>query len=187
MKRLLICGSASTLWSDLDAVGRWDHDVMALNYAGLFLPIRVDHWVSVHHDFFGPALRMWDWHKRDIQPKRPQTHASEAGEGVDHVWDFRPHDYTGYFATKIALEIGYESIILAGVPMDGSGHFYDKLDNGKSPYHFPMNAVWNALPKDKIRSMSGQTKALFGYPSHESIGHPYLTAGVQHLARLKFA
>lgn len=172
MTKLLICGTAKCLWDDLQAVGSWRGDVMACNMAGVFLPMRIKHWASCHHDYFGPAVPMAKWFRRDIQADRPQTHAPEPGECVDVAWgSVRPHDYTGYFATRIGVELGYDRIILAGVPMDGSGHFYDRYDNGGDPYNFPMNDVWQALPAAKIASMSGKTRALFGPPSAHEIGH----------------
>lgn len=73
---------------------------------------------------------------------------------------------SGLLAVKAAQEEGFERIILAGVPMQiNQKHFFD----GKAWYERDMfTQAWLiSLPllKDSVRSLSGWTKELLGYPT----------------------
>jgi len=96
----------------------------------------------------------------------------------DRLWAHRPYqgfsDHTkdwqgssGLFMVKIARELGYTHIILAGIPMN--------IEGG----HFAREQAWNAAPgfrrgwarvqgilRPFVRSLSGWTEAHFGKPDH---------------------
>jgi hypothetical protein len=75
---------------------------------------------------------------------------------------------SGLFAVKVAMEAGYDRIILAGVPMQVEGaHFFNASPWGEVG---SFTEAWKiALPRiaPHVRSMSGWTKDLLGYPSFE--------------------
>lgn len=77
---------------------------------------------------------------------------------------------TGLFAVKLALEMGFSGIVLAGVPMQIEyGHI-----TRKQPWvhaHSFRNG-WNHHRKELepyVRSMSGWTREMFGAPTYEWI------------------
>ena len=79
------------------------------------------------------------------------------------------HGTSSLYAVRIAIELGSaEKIILAGCPMDQSGHYYDREDLGL--YLETYRKGWlSAYPriKDIVRSYSGWTRELLGEPTEE--------------------
>jgi len=133
---------------------------MAVNLTALHLPFPVKHWVSFHHEFFETAVPFLKYLQQRIYQTNPFpiTHSSDEGINVDKVWKFKYHDKSGWFATKIASELGYQSIVLCGIPMDNQPKFYeDKMTNCKL-----KDYLWEDLPQERIRSLSGNTKKYFG-------------------------
>ncbi|MFA5133087.1 MAG: hypothetical protein WC444_07210 [Candidatus Paceibacterota bacterium] len=133
----------------------------------------VKHWVSLYCDIF--VLRRW------MKPK-PITHTNlgdysidrKMADYIDRKWDFNHYGSVGMFATKVALGLCYDKIILAGCPIDDSGHFYD-FENTKFEFDERTIATWKEF-KDKpesvkVRSMSGLTKELLGAPDGKWLGN----------------
>lgn len=171
----IVC-SARCLWDDLEELGDVGGDVMAVNIAGAFYKGPVDHWCSAHPNFLMkncvPLKRRFYHmpHETHIY-----THSMRYTEGIDFVWDILRGGggTSGMFSTLVALTLGYDKIIICGMPLDDSGHFYE------SPYvpPFPQDLfetnkaarLWghhvNTIKKsNKVRSMSGMTAHWFGKP-----------------------
>lgn len=174
-KHVLVCGSGRCLWDDMRALGPFDGDVMAVNYAGIFLPRTPLHWVSSHADDFQFMLPMRP--NRVTAPQgwlaeRIETHSDRPCLGVLHVW---PKFVAGWGngsssigAVRIALQM-YERVILAGVPLDESGHFYDPPNDLRQSVedHRVWVDTWRGAVdefKGRVRSMSGATRELLGAP-----------------------
>ena len=92
---------------------------------------------------------------------KPALHSCNQGDGIT-VWPFPGHGTSGLGAVYVGLGMGYDEIILCGIPMDGSGHYFDppsKTTNYVSGMRF-----WQNLPKisRNVKSMSGNTKELLG-------------------------
>lgn len=157
---VLVCGSASCLWDDLKSIGcEWEGDIVAVNLTALFLPKPPKHWVSFHPDLIESAIPLYK-HLRQTEVL-PITHSSDPKTNINKVWHFDKHDKSGWFAVKIASLL-YENVILAGIPVDDSPHFYDndpRHHNGRWKQY-----LWDDLPKDKIKSLSGKTRDFFGPP-----------------------
>lgn len=163
----LVVGTGRKMWDEFYR-SPWAATVFAVNHAALFLP-RVEHAVSVHGGLIGGfALSRLSRHPNDALA----VHAPQAAPGVTMVWDERVFPFAGHggtsslFAVRIAIRLGFKRIILAGVPLDTGGHFYDPED-----YAFPTNfsgdlAEWAKLRIEhtdiEIRSHSGNTRTLFG-------------------------
>lgn len=94
-----------------------------------------------------------------------------------HVTDcveakFLPHQFvsgsSGLFAVKVALiDLGYEDVVLCGVPMTATPHFDD---NVPWPEVDLFKLGWEqALPQidGRVRSMSGWTRELLGAPNED--------------------
>jgi hypothetical protein len=105
--------------------------------------------------------------RRQAGLNRPQTWAHKPYRGIDRStpdWA----GSSGLFAVKVAIEEGFERIVLAGVPMTAEGaHYYDaKVWTAAHVFH----SGWNhRLPqiKDIVRSMSGWTRELLGEPTRD--------------------
>jgi hypothetical protein len=69
----------------------------------------------------------------------------------------------------VGLALGYDKIILAGVPIDGTGHFFDPP--GKVVNQFlgtNIKEEWNNANrnyfKGRVKSLSGRTREWLGEP-----------------------
>lgn len=112
-------------------------------------------------------------------PEQVVIHSSGPAPEVDVVWGFSANGGTSsLFATQVALSLGYDKIVLAGCPLDSSGHFYDPpyaptnpaclyADEGFSHLRNDWQAAANNLFGGDVRSFSGFTKDLLGAPTKE--------------------
>lgn len=80
--------------------------------------------------------------------------------------DYQPSGLTGLYAVKLAKAIGATKIVLAGVPMDQSGHV---LPGHGHWINEERRLGWLNRRKElrDVRSMSGWTRQLLGYPTQE--------------------
>lgn len=173
---LVICGSAQCLFEDLAEVQilvdlifnpaseRPQADVMCINHTALYYPYFFKHWVTYHKDIFKCERK---YIKGDVI-----THSVGDDWGVDKVWQFERYHGTdsGLLAVKVAKALGYKKIILAGVPIDGTKRFFDPVGE---VCHFDADNIrlgWDMEKRepdtqDRIRSLSGWTRELFGAPA----------------------
>lgn len=165
---VLILGAAASLWSDLAALGDWSGPVMAVNRAGAFYPGRLDHWVSLHPEQFDGFID----ERRTRGPLFDGlTWSLDAADGVriDRVvTDLELSGSSGLFAVRIALHrLGHDRVVLAGMPMDDSPHFYD-AGRRSGPSFVPYRLEWRRVARDefagRVRSLSGWTADLLGRP-----------------------
>lgn len=174
-KSLLICGSGRTLFLDLQRVPGLlrQYDVMAVNEAFLALS-EVHHLVSYHSELIWPLIMLRgpreyingeylsQWHG--------VTHSQREDKGVKRVWAFEDGGGTSsFFAVQIAHELGYDRIILCGVPYDASGKFLQPhWEHGHDYAETDGWEIWekwyNAGKFVNVRSMSGRTRVLLGEP-----------------------
>lgn len=165
--RLLICGAARCLWDDLAALGPWDGHIMAVNRAGIDLPREPEHWAigdSRWAQFLVPlrgcAFDVENGYARPRPTYRGRVHSTRRDLYVTDVWDESASGTSSFFAVKIARKLPYSEIVLAGVPMDESGHYYDPPD--KSNVYHGMFDHWSRI--EGVTSLSGRTRALLGAP-----------------------
>lgn len=180
MKRAVVIGGAACVWDDLAAarkLGRFDA-VIAINDAGAHYEGEIEIWATLHIEKMAqwvvargdkgfPPARTIAGHKghvREAQPNKLQP---------DYVTDYRwpgmsGSGSSGLFAVKVAIEHGFDRIVLCGVPMQAAGnHFFDAR-----PWR-EVNSFTGAWPvalpyiKPFTRSMSGQTREWLGYPTKE--------------------
>lgn len=130
----------------------------------------VDHWVSNHPEKmarwiekrasngFAPAERIWT-----------VTHKAE-GYSFEHV--VNPGGSSSATAVAVAREMGAERIVLCGVPLTSTPHFFDDVPwSSKEVAHYQR--AWQRQKKEMIkdvRSLSGGfTENLLGRPTREWI------------------
>lgn len=128
--KCLILGDGRCLDQDLKAWGsmtRDPHDVMVVGRAYQRYQGPVRHWANVD-----AADAKW-WAD---QLRRMVRHTIGEYPWMDVAWDvvenklWNPeevlwHGSSALFAVHVCLALGYESIVLAGCPLDSGGHWYD--------------------------------------------------------------
>lgn len=163
-RSLLVIGTGETWQADANKICRARFDVLAVNNATIYYLDRIDHAASLHFD---------EW--RDLRPltarkgnrlceKRQRNggnsdfliHSPVGYPGIDMAWT----EYgwgkgsSGLFGVYVGLGLGYQRIVLAGIPL--SGLYLD---------HYQREWL-HRLPelKDRVWSLSGWTRALLGAP-----------------------
>jgi hypothetical protein len=171
---LLVCGDGACVFDDIAAFLDLDpapFDTMLINHMPLAYPGRYEHFVC------------GDSHMKPMQkialtlPADVRKHCWNPGStGFDIRWvkeDGRGwNGTTAALAVKIGITLDYLRIVLAGCPMDHSGHWYDKYLNGTDKKlqndHRHHLWYWTELATRPIgrfvRSMSGNTADLLGLP-----------------------
>lgn len=171
---LLVIGSAACVWEDLR---RYDEkhaqqDRMAVNDMMAYYPGRLQYGVTLHGNklpgwVFGQEYRatMGGWPLLEV-------HSNLHWPRIDQVWPLqRDGGTSGIFGAIIGLLMGYDKVILAGIPADGSPRFFDP------PWQFhpqfslehvfvEWTRLYESVPlaREQIRSLSGRTKELWGEP-----------------------
>lgn len=179
--RLVIVGDGRCVWDDLDRLGLWvdegrgryEGEFMAVNKIGEVFPGKLRHWYS--ND--GKHLPHW------VKGRRPELVIEFEGPeyvhsglpGGTYVWPWPLHGSSGLNAVYTGLALGYDEIVLCGMPLDDSGH------NGEPPrrktnftkevagqVNNPENSFWKNARLNvfggKVRSMSGRTREWLGSP-----------------------
>lgn len=148
-KLCLVVGDApckdDDLTAALDVVD--DYDVCCVNRAGLWYPGDFEHWFSWHAN-----MLVDDWSQ---ERRGPRMHSTYDYPGVE-LWEVStPYGGSGLQAILTMLEcLKYDKVILVGMPMTGK--------------YETFLSQWS-LDTSKVRSMSGNTKIMFGEPSKEWI------------------
>lgn len=165
--KALILGGAACVWDDLRTLGPYGDIVIAVNDIGAVYPHRIDHWATLH----GEKLPDWSA-KRVVRGYNTDyttwTRPEKPGQ-TDRVLSGWSSGSSGFLAVGVALEVGATEVVLAGVPMDGSPHFFDR--EGWKGF-LAHRAAWERKADDlrgRVFSMSGWTRRLLGSP-------PWLTA-----------
>ncbi len=175
-RRGIVLGSAPCLWEDTIAAplsnnGEWEH--IAVNGAGVFCGSPLHVWASIH----GPKLVDWIEKRRalgrcDMDFKAYGNFADNQESGDVIRWN-RPNGdgSSGLFAVLIALELGFDKLILCGMPMDGEERITSDggVEPGLTPYHHYRKGwiLRQGILSKHVRSMSGWTRETFGEPTAE--------------------
>lgn len=169
----IILGSAPCWEADLASARVFapDWPVVAVNGVGTLYLDRIEAWCSIH----GRDLMKWVPMREerggntDYAGYGNFTDREESGNIIR--WN-RPNSggSSGLHAVELAMEIGYEKIILCGMPLDGQQRVRS-LDGiaveGVCAYASYQDG-WNKLLPEmhgRVRSMSGWTKGLLGKPT----------------------
>jgi hypothetical protein len=166
---IIICGSAGCLWADLEKAERMrlfeKAHVGCINETALYYPYFFDFWFSYHAEKF-PGLRPY-------VKGSPKTVSMKQGPEVDEHWALPNFDCSdsGLMATVISLQMGYNKIVLCGIPLDNTPKFYSP-----SVEHIlgatNIQRVWEKqIPffNGRVRSFSGNTMKMVGEPTEEWI------------------
>lgn len=184
MRTCLVLGGAECLWRDVEAYQGPIDGCVACNDAGAVWPGALDAWVTLHPLNWTREKDAWLAKRRGKGfPDVPlYTHdANKAPDGAiltTYCFPGQEHSgSSGMFAAKVALvDLGFDRAILCGIPMSpmkhitGADHWHTQPDvNGAKPSQLPGRYLkrWRDVPqeyRDRIRSMSGATREMFGAP-----------------------
>lgn len=174
MLTALVLGGAACLWEDIAAaeeIGRFRH-VVACNDAGAAWSGRLDIWATLHPDLMAgwaarreargyPPAERYAYHRKAWPGEIPAEIVSDY-----HFLRTDQSPSSGIFAAKVAIEQGFERVVLCGIPLTaGAAHFFDA-------------GVWDAAQTfrngfrqmaphllGRVRSMSGHTRDVLGAPT----------------------
>lgn len=184
-KNLVICGDAVGVWNDLELFGCRDDagkgkvrkdgwEFMVVNKLGEVFPGWIHHWYSNIPRVINTSIAARrDEYKREFSPIW-QTHSCNVGSM--HRWPWGGHGTSGLGAVLVGLALGYDRIVLCGMPLDDGPH------NGEPHWRktiFASSEAAGSATDDrdshwkraiesafegKVKSMSGRTRIWLGLP-----------------------
>lgn len=176
-KKVAIVAGAQCVWDDVFALGiqcdefQNGYEILCVNDIVMHFPGRVDHLYSNDHRMFPYWLGA---RRRQYQKKKfgtITTHSCQTGGQV--TWPWPGHGTSALGAVYTALAMGYDKIVLCGVPLDNSGWYHappwyrSNFEREVAPTVDGQLSIWtNARRafKNRVYSMSGRTKELLGEP-----------------------
>lgn len=192
----VVMGSGRCIWEDCARIDFNKVHVIAINNMIMHHKGRVHHGVSLHPEE-PPLWRQLRW-TNQCEPSYVHTHSHRLPEnndnlppqefktrhGLDYLWVIEGGrgGSSGLFACMVGLALGYERIIIAGIPLDGNGHFFDPPGNiprinneGKfidaSTKQFTGTNIEYEWKNADQKYFKGRVKALSGKP-REWLGEP---------------
>lgn len=165
---LLILGGGANVWQDFAKVRPWKGEIMAVNDVGQYLHEPLRHWVTLHPEFM-PGWRYFRERHLYSAGYSLTCHSSKMVTGIDIAWSIQNlGGSSGLYAAFIALLLGYTEIVLAGVPMDNTQHFFDPPWYGHDLGDRANEIVWREAQTNyfagRVKSLSGRTREWLGAP-----------------------
>jgi hypothetical protein len=167
---LLIMGGGRCVWEDLERIdSAFGGNRMAVNDIMAYYQGEIMHGVSLHPEYLPGWIKFRQGHNFG-NGAHVFTHSNRrVGEYPECLWDLDNLGGTsGLFAIFIAFLMGYKSIVLAGIPMDGSGHFFDPHWIETDFSSMTQFQVWtwarDNIFKGRVKSLSGNTRRWLGEP-----------------------
>ena len=184
----LIVGCAQCVWDDVRAAQQLcDFDaVYCVKQAGIHWPHKFEVWATLHPEFMDgyeaerAALGLPGGYEIVSPLDGLVGRHAGVGKNIKRKTDYRfpgmnASASSGIFAVKVALDDGFDRIVLAGIPMTKeAGHFLPKTKNVNREIR---GVVWNQRENfmpgfeiakkfliGKVRSMSGHTAQVLGTP-----------------------
>jgi hypothetical protein len=180
---VVVLGGGRHVWEENRAAheSKWWLDLgyteppryIAVNDIGAYYPGKIDHWFSLHPAYlpFWMGLRLG--HALD-EGHRPKLHCHKRKPStptIDYEWGLDNNGATsGFYAAQVAVCLGYEHILLVGVPGDNTGRFFDAPWETGNYGDRSVTLAWRQMVdkypilSERVRSVSGWTRELFGAP-----------------------
>lgn len=176
--KLVICGDSINVWDDLERFGARsnrgrgkiecpDWEFMVVNKLGETFPGNIEHWYSneahLLHKFV--AAR-----RNEYQREFGIGWGHSCNKGAEFHWPWTGHGSSGLGAVLTGIGLGYDEIMLCGMPLDDGPHngephwrqtrfesaeVADQI-NGQAQMYW-RRAIDYAF-EGKVSSMSGRTK-----------------------------
>ena len=180
MKRALVIGCAADVWADVAKareLGEYEK-TYCVKYAGVHWPGESFVWCTLHPEFQdrydAERAKLGLGRVYEVVAPPPGELGEHGKKGkidrrVSYRWrGMNASASSGIYGAKVALDDGYDRVVLAGVPMTREGgHFV----RGK-PWDYWLSFMAGfklAKPHlmGKVRSVSGYTKEQLGEPTSE--------------------
>jgi hypothetical protein len=165
-KRAIIIGGAESVWRDLETLKdiEADSNIIAINDAGCEYDQKLTWWVTLHPE------KMYSWMQRranngfNMQFRSVGFGNYRKVHKLTHEMSDDWGGSSGLFACKIALEKGYDEIILCGVPMNGDanlfrGQAWQDFKSYRGAWLRHLHQLWG-----KVTSCGGWTQEQLGSP-----------------------
>lgn len=168
----LVLGGAACVWDDLETaqqmLGDRERVMVAANDVGMHIDGDF-HWCTLH------AEHMPGWEAERAARGLPRTYTTWGRTypyGEEHLQALTERAVehgmgsSGMLAVEVAVHLGCAPILLCGVPLDDSPHFFDAAAWAHASgfrRHWERRAQW--LRERHVRSMSGWTRDLLGGPT----------------------
>lgn len=177
MKTALIVGCSDSVWDDVTEaqnLTRFDA-VYCVKLAGVHWPHQFQTWITLHPEWMQKYADEraslgrpggYEW----VAPLKGEVgrHAQhEPNRRVSYRWPgMNASASSGIYGAKVALDDGFERVVLAGIPMQAGGKHFTRGKEWTQCDAF-LVGLKNSIPflKDKVRSVSGLTKELLGAPT----------------------
>jgi hypothetical protein len=175
-KLLIVLGGASCVWKDYQEAQFFCENqhvsLLAINDMIVHSLKDVDYAVTLHPE----KVETWLKERESRNLNKPakvfsfREYYGFVSDICDYRWDGVDGAYnsgsSGLFSIKVGFELGYERVILCGVPMEQQfGHFFDEKAWEQAEVYRQAWLVNKEKLIDKVRSMSGWTREILGYPS----------------------
>lgn len=166
----LVIGCGKTMWEDYakaKELAPGCGDKMLVNMSIAIIQEEVQHLFSMHYRLmtsYQMIRRAW------MPDDKAIVHSTREWAGVEKAWELQPYCSTsGLAGAQLALLLGYDKVILCGVPHDGQSHYYDIY---KNPGHGDRDrsrevGQCTRWQNNQIKSFSGKTKEILGEPTIE--------------------
>ncbi len=172
-KIAIILGGADTVWRELEMSRALapDAPVIACNHAARDYDGELAAWISMHPELVPswkaqraaagrpPAASYWTTHHR-VSPIPINRVRAMGGS-------------SGLLCVFVGIELGFDRMMLCGVPMCQNGKHYDNTRKWTEARQY-WPAWERALPtiRDKVRSWGGHTLHMLGSPNEEWLHGP---------------
>lgn len=165
---VLILGGGHTMWDDLDRAREiCSPDIIAVNMQGLFVKSEIQHLFSFHWREL-PLVKQL--RKLRFPDDKSLVHGQKDKPGIDYAWPTcAVASFSGIGAICLAMLLGYEKIILCGIPMDGGSYYYQPYENKQTWDDGRIKEIHRIKEwaGDCVRSMSGNTADILGKPDED--------------------
>jgi hypothetical protein len=178
-KSVAVCGDAHCLWDDLEELGcdspedggsvhKPGWDFMTVNMAGSKFPGVIEHWYS-NAGYLVDRFRLV---RREEYPPRfsvKHTHCCmgpPSAHPSSWLWPWVGHGTSGFGALLTALALGYDKIVLCGIPLNNQPHngepswrntnFVNEVRDDAKHWKFVAQTY-----RGRVSAMSGQPKEWF--------------------------
>lgn len=163
---VVVAGSGRTLWSDLSAVENAAvTDAIAINDCIIHYPF------ALTHAYSNAAERLPLWvgaRREDLQARDGviEQHHCRSFWQAGTFWPWPGHGTSGLNAVYTAIGLGYEKVIVVGMPLDNTGHYFDPPWRGNPDYKSERR-YWLSVAdilRGVVVGVSGWLADTFGRP-----------------------
>jgi hypothetical protein len=177
LKRALVIGCSDNVWAEVEAARAiCEFDAFyCVKLAGVHWQGGSFVWVGLHPEWmeqYAAERKALGLHMdfETVAPPDSELGTSGKSRKIDRRASYRypgmnSSASSGGYAAKVALEDGFDRVVLAGVPMDRGANHFTRGKPWEQRDGF-IRGFKESMPyfRDRVRSMSGWTKEMLGEP-----------------------